>query len=74
MIVEPEADQLAPALHDQALARGLAAADAAGVTGQDMTPFLLDHLRGETGGASLEANIRLVVANARLAAEVVAHL
>jgi len=69
-----EADQLDLSLHDRALARGLDAADDAGVTGKDMTPFLLDHLRGETGGASLEANIRLVVANARLAAEVAAHL
>ena len=69
-----EADQLDPSLHDRALARGLDAADDAGMAGKDVTPFLLDHLRAETGGDSLEANISLVVANARLAAEVAAHL
>lgn len=67
------ADQLDPTLHDEVLARGLAAA-AAGVAGKDVTPFLLDFIHRETGGASLEANIRLVVANARLAAQVAAHL
>ena len=66
--------QLDPELHDRAVASGLAAAAAAGSSGQDVTPFLLQHLRDETGGASLEANIHLVLANARLAAEVALHL
>ena len=69
-----EADQLDPSLHDQALTSGLAAAARAGIVAKDVTPFLLDHLRTETAGASLEANIRLVLANARLAAQVAAHL
>ncbi|MEO5679448.1 MAG: pseudouridine-5'-phosphate glycosidase, partial [Acidimicrobiales bacterium] len=68
------ADQLDPAAHDQALDRALAAAEEAGVAGKDVTPFLLERFRAETGGASLEANISLVLANARLAAEVAAHL
>ena len=69
-----EADQLDPVLHDRALTSGLAAAATARIVGKDVTPFLLDHLRTETAGASLEANIRLVLANARLAAQVAAHL
>lgn len=68
------ADQLDPGLHHRALAAALAAADEAGIEGKAVTPFLLDRLRSETSGASLEVNIRLVVANARLAAEVAAHL
>jgi pseudouridylate synthase len=69
-----EDEQVDPAVHDRVLAEGLAAAEAAGVSGKDVTPFLLDHLARETGGASLEANVRLVVRNARLAAEIAVEL
>ena len=70
----PADEQLDPALHDRVLGEGLAAAAAAGVRGKDVTPFLLDHLARETGGASLEANVRLVLRNARLAAEIAGEL
>jgi pseudouridine-5'-phosphate glycosidase len=70
----PPEQQLDPALHDRVLAEGMAAAEAAGITGKDVTPFLLDHLARETGGASLEANVRLLVRNARLAAELASEL
>ncbi len=68
----PAADELDRELHDRVLAAGLAAADAAGVRGKDVTPFLLDFFHRETRGASLTANIALVLNNARLAAEVAA--
>jgi pseudouridine-5'-phosphate glycosidase len=70
----PEDEQLDPALHDRVLSEGLIAAEAAGVQGKDVTPFLLDHLARETQGASLEANVRLAVRNARLAAEIAGEL
>ncbi|WP_067975508.1 pseudouridine-5'-phosphate glycosidase [Mycolicibacter icosiumassiliensis] len=57
-------------LHDRVLADGLAAARAADVHGKDVTPFLLDYFHRETHGASVSANVALVLANARLAAEV----
>lgn len=41
-----------------------------GITGKDTTPFLLAQIAERTGGKSLEANIQLVLNNARLAAEV----
>jgi pseudouridine-5'-phosphate glycosidase len=63
-------EQLDPAVHEQALAGGMRAAEEAGLSGKDVTPFLLDFFRRETGGASLEANVRLVLRNARLAAEI----
>jgi pseudouridine-5'-phosphate glycosidase len=66
----PVDEQLDPGLHTKVLAEGLAAAEAAGVGGKEMTPFLLDFFHRETGGASLEANVRIVVRNARLAAEI----
>jgi pseudouridine-5'-phosphate glycosidase len=45
-------------------------AAAAGVQGKAVTPFLLARLEALTGGASLEANVALVLNNARLAAEI----
>ncbi|HZZ95801.1 MAG TPA: pseudouridine-5'-phosphate glycosidase [Jatrophihabitantaceae bacterium] len=64
------ADELDRALHDEVLASGLDAAQVAGVTGKDVTPFLLDWFHRATSGASLAANVALVLSNARLAAEV----
>lgn len=64
------ADEMDRALHDRVLAAALAAAQAAGVYGKDVTPFLLDYFHRETHGASLSANIALVLSNARLAAEI----
>ncbi|MGH3562523.1 MAG: pseudouridine-5'-phosphate glycosidase [Mycobacterium sp.] len=65
-------DEMDRALHDWVLAAGLAAAQASGVRGKDVTPFLLDYFHRETHGASAAANIALVLSNARLAAEVAA--
>ncbi len=63
-------DELDRDLHDRLLESGLAAAERAGVHGKDVTPYLLDFFHRESGGASLRANVALVRANARLAAEV----
>jgi pseudouridylate synthase len=68
----PVEEQLEPSLHDGVLAAGLAAAAEAGISGKEVTPFLLDFFHRETGGASLDANVRLVLRNARLAAEIAA--
>jgi len=67
-------EQLDPALHDRVLAEGFQAAESAGISGKDVTPFLLDFLSRETGGESLEANVRLVIRNAALAARIAAEL
>ena len=48
----------------------LAAAGAAGVSGQAVTPFVLGHLHRESGGRTEAANKALVAQNARLAGEV----
>jgi pseudouridine-5'-phosphate glycosidase len=45
-------------------------AEAAGVAGKELTPFLLAEIAGVTGGRSLAANIALVRNNARVAAEI----
>ena len=48
----------------------LALAGERGVAGQDVTPFVLSFLHERSGGRTLRANRQLVIANARLAAEV----
>jgi pseudouridylate synthase len=70
--IAPE-HELDAQLHDRVLADGLAAAVQAGVQGKDVTPYLLDFFHRETHGASLAANVALVLGNARLAAEVAAE-
>ncbi|OBI04625.1 pseudouridine-5-phosphate glycosidase [Mycolicibacter nonchromogenicus] len=66
----PAEAELDRELHDRVLADGLAAAQAADVHGKDVTPFLLDYFHRETHGASVSANVALVLANARLAGEI----
>jgi pseudouridylate synthase len=70
----PPEEQLDPVVHDRVLSEGLIAAEAAGVRGKDVTPYLLDYLAEETEGSSLEANVRLVLRNARLAGAIAAEL
>jgi pseudouridine-5'-phosphate glycosidase len=65
-------EQLDIELHRRTLAAALEAAAAANVTGKDITPFLLDFFHRETGGASLDVNVRLVRRNAALAARIAA--
>jgi pseudouridine-5'-phosphate glycosidase len=54
------------------IARALADAEAEGVHGQAVTPFVLSYLHRESGGRTLRANRDLIVANARLAGEIAA--
>lgn len=68
------ADEMDHELHRHTLDGGLRAAAAAGVRGKEVTPFLLSWFHEHTGGASLAANVALVRANARLAAEIAAHV
>jgi len=52
------------------VARALAAAERQGVRGAALTPFLLAKLSDATGGRSLAANLSLLRANARIAAQI----
>jgi pseudouridine-5'-phosphate glycosidase len=70
----PVDEQLDPVLHDRVLREGLEAAAREGVTGRDVTPFLLERFHSHTEGESLRANVRLVLRNAALAAEIAAAL
>jgi pseudouridine-5'-phosphate glycosidase len=64
----PEAHAMDAAAIDAAIARALDDAAAAGVTGKQLTPFLLARLAEVTGGAAVRANRALARANAELGA------
>ena len=66
----PEGEQVDPSLHDRVLTEALAAAGRSGISGKDVTPFLLAAFHRETGGASLAANVRIIERNAELAAQI----
>jgi pseudouridine-5'-phosphate glycosidase len=68
----PEAEQLDPEVHARVLAEGLEALK--DVRGKAITPLLLEHLRGGTGGESLQVNKALVRNNVRLAAKIGKYL
>jgi pseudouridine-5'-phosphate glycosidase len=67
--VDPE-DALDPNLHDRVVTDALASAEAAGIRGQGVTPYVLDAVHRASGGATLRANASLVIGNAALAARI----
>ncbi|QYJ16717.1 Pseudouridine-5'-phosphate glycosidase [Rubrobacter xylanophilus DSM 9941] len=70
----PPEEQLDPGLHERALRSGLEELARRGISGKEVTPFLLEHFRERTGGESLRANERLVLRNGRLAARIARRL
>ncbi len=54
--------------------QALADADKLGITGKQITPFLLDKIQRLTDGKSLAANIQLVYNNVRLACGIATEL
>ncbi|BEL11949.1 pseudouridine-5'-phosphate glycosidase [Actinoplanes sichuanensis] len=66
----PADEQLEPALHDRTLATGLNLLAEQNITGKAVTPFLLGHFHSSTEGRSLAVNIRIILRNAALAAQI----
>ncbi len=68
----PEATSLPEDDVERYIAEALEAAERAGIRGKAVTPFLLSELVRRSGGKSLEANVALLVNNARFAGELAA--
>ena len=66
----PLEQQWDPAEHDRILDEALALADAAGVSGKAVTPFLLLKIVELSGGRSLEVNLDLARNNVRVAGDI----
>jgi len=63
----PEADEIAAADWESWLEQAEDLAEAAGVQGRDVTPFILGRLHSLSDGATLRANLALIRSNAALA-------
>ena len=70
LVANPVAKEMNRAKHDQILATGLAKAEAAHITGKDVTPFLLEHFHTTSQGESLSVNIAIIKSNSALAADI----
>jgi pseudouridine-5'-phosphate glycosidase len=70
LVANPVVKEMNRAKHDQILATGLAKAEAAHVTGKDVTPFLLEHFHTTSQGESLSVNIEIIKSNSALAADI----
>jgi pseudouridine-5'-phosphate glycosidase len=70
----PEAAELDATELDAVLVAALADADAAGIVGAAVTPFVLARIADATAGRSIPANLALAERNAGIAAEVAAAI
>jgi len=70
LVANPVAKEMNRAKHDQILGTGLAKAEAAHITGKDVTPFLLEHFHTTSEGESLLVNIEIIKSNSALAADI----
>ena len=70
----PEAAALSEELIEGAIREALRVAEDAGIGGKDVTPFLLARIVELTDGQSVDANVALVLSNARLAAKLAVAL
>jgi pseudouridylate synthase len=74
VIANPVKEEMDRNRHDAILASGLAGASAQGITGKDVTPFLLEHFHTASHGESLKVNIEIIKSNSALAADIAVAL
>ena len=70
----PEADEIPYEKMDVVIKEALKECEEQGVKGKRITPFLLSKVKDLTEGSSLEANIRLVLNNARIGAAIAKNI
>ncbi len=70
----PREHELDPELAERAIGEALAEVDDRGISGKEVTPFLLAKIEALTGGASLAANRALIESNARVGARLAVEL
>lgn len=66
----PEEYGMDNAYMESIIDEALAAADAEGIRGKNITPFLLARIKDLTGGSSFDANVHLALNNASVAAKI----
>jgi len=73
MVAVPNSDP-AGANVEKAIQKALAKAEAQGILGRDITPFILSEVALETGGDSLRSNMALVRKNAKVGADIAVEI
>ncbi len=74
VVPPPPSDEISDVEINRAIDKALEAAAKAGIKGKAVTPFLLDAVRRETGGKSLDLNVALLKNNAAVAAQIAVAL
>jgi pseudouridine-5'-phosphate glycosidase len=74
IVANPVKEEMDRGRHDAILASGLASASTQGITGKDVTPFLLEHFHTASKGESLKVNIEIIKSNSALAADIAVAL
>ena len=67
----PEEDAMDAKVINDAIEKALVDAEKEGIKGKESTPFLLKRIVELTGGDSLESNIKLVLNNAKVGADII---
>jgi len=70
----PAGQAMEKALVDQAIETAIEQAAGAGISGKELTPWLLSRLAELTGGDSVQANVALIINNTRLGAKIAVAL
>ncbi|MCA1619553.1 MAG: pseudouridine-5'-phosphate glycosidase [Acidobacteria bacterium] len=70
----PEGFEVGESVMEESLTEALSVAASRGVSGRELTPFLLAHMSWRSGGATLRANLALLENNARVAADIAVAL
>ena len=70
----PDGDALSQDKVEKAVVSALAEAEARGIRGKAVTPFLLERVADLSGGESRRANISLLINNARIAGQIASAL
>ena len=74
VVANPVVKEMDKARHDEILESGLKKAEKEGITGKQVTPFLLEYFHTTSKGESLAINTEIIKANCLLAAQIAVAL
>ena len=70
----PESEALPSEISESAIQQATKEADKQGIKGKEVTPFVLERVKEITKGQSMDANIALLINNARIAGQIAVEL
>jgi pseudouridine-5'-phosphate glycosidase len=70
IVAQPTSHPMDPEKHHRLLTEGMKRAEANGIVGKAVTPFLLEYFHSNSEGESLRVNTEIIKENSRLAAKI----